>query len=507
MSTEPDKMSDENKKFVGEWWIPGKARRKVKGTLYLSPAGAGRLELIGLFKKEDLTSFFDVSKKNPEVIFGEAGGKSFSLFQNELSNKAIGLKIPHATLTPRLVLEGFQIKNLSERLFTDLVIEYNHLEEWCAENTFYGDLVFNDERPLRVNVTGIPFVTDPINLPSLKTDLVISHNITHQHRQFKRVELTDTVTMKFAADGVRSFEWFEETIEKFQVMLALFTGRAVYAERFALRGVAATPKSRKGKISAGTKFRVRVYYDQTRTALQEDSDSFPVIVPFSSIKTDAFEIINKYLESYEDYNQVFQLLLASVYQPDFLAQSRFLNLMQAIETFHRRSGEGKYLSVVLHDKLKIELAAAYEEVFKRFSDELSTPAGAITYPDDGVKSLAKLEKILTKRLDTSNEVSLRSRMELIFKGLSKNESELVCDKPGSFVHHTTSTRDYLTHYDKAAKAVALTGVKLFQATEGLRILLLLLIMRELGVERDLRVKLITDNERLNCTSFKAIEFE
>lgn len=474
--------------------------------MYLSSTGASRLELIGLFEKEDLTSFFDVSKKNPKVVFGEANGKSFSLFHNEVSEKAVGLKVPHATLTPRLVLEGFHVKDLSGEMFTDLTIEYTHLEEWCAENTFYGDMVFNDERPLRVNVTGIPFVSEPINLSSLKTDLVISHNIKHKHKKFKRVELTDTVTMKFTPDRARSFEWFEETIEKFQIMLALFTGKAVYAERFALLGTAAA-KSKKSKIGANSKFRVRVYYDQTQSALLEDSESSPAIVPFSSIKADASKIINKYLESYEDFNQVFQLLLASVYQPDFLAQSRFLNLMQAVETFHRRGGQGKYLSDPLHDKLKAELTATYKSAFKRLFDELSTPAGVVAYPEDDVKNLAKLEEILVKRLESSNEISLRSRMELIFKDLSKEEGKLVCDKPKSFIYHTTSTRDYLTHYDKSGKATALTGVKLFQATEGLRVLLLLLIMRELGIEKETRIKLITDNEKLNFRTFEAIEFE
>lgn len=480
---------------------------KGEGNFILLPVGESRLELIGLFEKEDITSFFDVSESNPKVVFGEAGGKRFSLFQNAVSNKAIGLKIPHATLSPRLVLEGVHVKDLSEEIFTDLTVDYTHLEDWCAENTFYGDLVFNDDRPLRVNVTGVPFVSDPMDLLSLNTKLVISHNIEHRHIKFKRVELTDTVAMKFTPETARSFEWFENVIEKFQIMLALFTGRAVYAEHFELRGVMARKSKNKSSGGVGSKFCVRVYYDQKRSALEEESELSPVIVPFARIKADAGQIINKYLESYEDFSQVFQLLLASVYQPDFLAQSRFLNLMQAVETFHRRGGQGSYLSASLHGKLKAELTVAYERVFKRFSDELSTAAGAAEYPEDDVKNLSKLEKILTKRLENSNDTSLRSRMELIFKGLSKEEVKLVCDNPGSFTHHTTSTRDYLTHYDKTGKAVALTGVKLFQATEGLRVLLLLLIMRKLDVEREERVRLISGNEKLNFRSFREMEFK
>lgn len=521
------------KTYVGEWWIPGKAKRKVKGILRLAAEGGGssRLELIGLFEQADLISFFDVSRNNPRVVFGEAGGRLFTLIQNHVSDKSIGLKVPHATLTPRLVLEGLHLKDLSKNLFTSMTVDYTHLEEWCAENVFYGDLVFDDEKPLRVNVTGIPFRSDPIALPSLDTELVIAHRIEPKQKKYKSVELTDTVTMKFKPAAPKSFEWFEELIEKFQIMLALFTGQAVYAERLALDGTAAVKKSKskKGKsVSRKDEAKticVRVYYDQMPPAARPDEpEARPAIIPFARIKTDAAKILNHYLEKYADLKQVFQLLLGSVYEPDFLAQSRFLNLMQAVETFHRRAGasgagvggaataatakeKGRYLSAALHDELKRELKSEYERIFKRFADELRLPAGKSAYPEDSAESLAKLEKIFIKRLDLSNEASLRSRLELIFKNLSKEEAKLVCDKPKSFIHHTTATRDYLTHYDESGKASALTGIELFRATEGLRVLLLVLIMRELGIEEKARVEIVGQSERLNFRGYRAVEFD
>lgn len=505
-------LAMEEKKFVGEWWIPGKARRKVKGTLYISLTGESRLELIGLFEDEDITSFFNASDNNPKIIFGDAGGKIFSLYQNETSDKAIGLKVPHVTFTPGLILEGLHRKDLSENKFTSLIFNYTHLEDWCAEKTFFGDVVISDEgKALRVNVTGVPFTSDPIQLPSLKSVLIISHRIEHQHQKFKKVELTDTVTMKLTPESTQSFEWFETALEKFQIMLALFTGRAVYPERCVLEGIQNSKSKKAGSFSSGSgsQIRVQVYYRKKRNASKDESDDRQVIVPFNSIKNNASEIINNYLEKYDDLEQVFQLIIASAYQPDFLAQSRFLNLMQAVETFHRRIGgrKGKYLSESLHERLKAELEADYNLIFKKLSDELSTPAGAAAYPDDKVSVLIKLNQLLVKRLENSNEISLRSRMELIFKELSKTETKLITDKAGSFVHHSTSTRDYLTHYDKSRKNTALKGLKLFQTTVGLEILLLLLIMRELGIDEDSRIRLIRGNGRLNFRNFRTVDFK
>ena len=181
--------------------------------------------------------------------------------------------------------------------------------------------------------------------------------------------------------------------------------------------------------------------------------------------------------------------------------------MQALETFHRRTQPGRYLSVSLHSKLVGEVETAYEGIFGDLSAEITAPSGKTIFPDDDAKTLGELKKVFVGRLSSSNEKSLRSRMTVIFKNLSKQEAALVTDKTKSFIHHTTSTRDYLTHHDITKRKEALRGLELFKATESLKILIWILFMKELGIEETTRIGLVKQNQKLNFRSYSGISYE
>lgn len=498
-------MANENEnKFVGEWWIPGKARQKVKGTLYISPESRARLNLIGTLGKPDSKSLFSFGKSHPKIILGSSNGKRFSLFENYISEDATGAMTPHMTLEPRLVLEGTHIKSLSDEVFSDLTVDYSHLEEWCAEEIFSGTASYAaDWKPLRYDFYAVPFKSDPIKLTSINSELVISHQIQVNDQRFKKIEFTDLVTLNLSSETPKNYEWFEDLIERFQLMFALFTGKAVYPESFYLKYI--DSKTKKGKRSKGTI--VKAYYHFPDKENDNELDHRDVIIPLRSIKSNIFEILNNYIDKYENLKDVIELFLGTIYQPPFLAQSRFLNLMQALETFHRRTQPGRYLSESLHSKLIGKVETAYEDIFGDLSAEITTLPGKAAFPDDDAKTLGELKKVFVGRLISSNEKSLRSRMTTIFKDLSKQEAALITDKSKSFIHHTTSTRDYLTHHDKSKKKEALKGLELFKATESLKILIWILFMKELGINEITRIGLVKQNQKLNFRNYSGISYE
>lgn len=95
-----------------------------------------------------------------------------------------------------------------------------------------------------------------------------------------------------------------------------------------------------------------------------------------------------------------------------------------------------------------------------------------------------------------NEKSLRSRIEKAFKSLMPDERRLVSGDTQMLIAKTVKTGNYLTHFTEELRAKKLTGLDLYQVSEGLKILLLLLLLSELGIDEPTRIKLIAENPAL-----------
>jgi len=133
-----EKVTDKNKIHSGWWWIPGRKKQKAQGSLYLPTDGIIKLEL-----HDNLGVNGSI---NPQIIHGIAiSGKEFTLLNNAGAEFISGLSGYYCSFNPAIVLEGAHISDLSKQLFTDLVVDFTHLEEWCAEQTIFGEGFLNDD--------------------------------------------------------------------------------------------------------------------------------------------------------------------------------------------------------------------------------------------------------------------------------------------------------------------------------------------------------------------------
>ena len=188
------------------------------------------------------------------------------------------------------------------------------------EQTIFGEALLSDEyRVVRQEYRAVPLSGQPIRLASIKTDLVISHRIQPEYEKYRELKLTDTVLLKFTVKSAKSFEWFEKLIEKFQSVLAFFTGKPVYPQRIILKS-----KATKNKKKAVPPNQVTVYAGQSEKSLDESFDDKQVFVPYRAIAANASQVIDKFLMDYDDLKPVVDLFLGNIYQPPFLAQNRFI---------------------------------------------------------------------------------------------------------------------------------------------------------------------------------------
>jgi len=71
------------------------------------------------------------------------------------------------------------------------------------------------------------------------------------------------------------------------------------------------------------------------------------------------------------------------------------------------------------------------------------------------------------------------------------------DAPGKFCEDVTATRNYLTHYTSELQAQAFRGGQLYAAYLRLRVLVTVVLFKELGIEeRDIRQLLASSHARL-----------
>jgi hypothetical protein len=187
-----------------------------------------------------------------------------------------------------------------------------------------------------------------------------------------------------------------------------------------------------------------------------------MLLPFRDLEqTDLAEVLFKnWFEREEELRPVCDLLLSTVYSPGQYVQSTFLSLAQAVESFHRRVYGGTYVSEEEYSLIKQALIDAI-------------PEGA----DEAFSAK------LTGTLGYGNELSLRSRLEFLFRSVQLEHFVSLSgnDDPRKFVQVLLNLRNYLTHY-KGRKPEILEGVvDLYNLNRRIAALLMLMVFKHLGL--------------------------
>ena len=149
---------------------------------------------------------------------------------------------------------------------------------------------------------------------------------------------------------------------------------------------------------------------------------------------------------------VYDLYFGTLYNPGMYLNNEFLNLVQAIESYHRRTMKNYELAEDQHQKRIAEILSAV--------------------PD-------KYEEWLGKKLKYSNEPSLRKRLRDILKSCPEALNQVIRNKK-SFINNTIVTRNYWTHFDPELKEQSAKNGELFKLVSRLRILLQSCLLKELG---------------------------
>jgi hypothetical protein len=157
-----------------------------------------------------------------------------------------------------------------------------------------------------------------------------------------------------------------------------------------------------------------------------------------------------------DLDPVYRLFLGTVYNPRSYLEQRFLNLVQALEVYHRRVLYAPDLPKKEHEKRVEEILDAVPKEHRGW---------------------------LERKLQVVSEPSLNQRLHEIFKKhLSIVESVIDRKKKAraEFIEKVVATRNYRTHFDDSKKDKAARGEELYQIVRKLNLVLEACLMEEIG---------------------------
>jgi hypothetical protein len=190
-----------------------------------------------------------------------------------------------------------------------------------------------------------------------------------------------------------------------------------------------------------------------------------MLIPFDLIKNNFPAILTKWLYNTNLYH-IYNLYCGACYNIELFIENKFINLTQALESYHRQVYDGKYQSDdEYHDSIYQEFKAIIEKNVHNANYRIS----------------------LIKKIEYLNEYSYQKRLKEIFKTIPP---KILSDLLGSvrkqlhFIKKIVEMRNHLTHFSKKTKQLSDNSKNLYYYYNILKIIIEICLLKESGLTWD-----------------------
>jgi hypothetical protein len=460
-------------KYEGFWWLPEDPTIKISGTLFFDPKTGGRLELIGTFK-----TFDDLKQINKEalsssllIILGlSVEGKAITLYK--CFETSFSLSFPGITRSAffvNIIFIGCHFEKEEEILLDEVSINYSNLNEWAGISGFKENTEFDQSYRLKKFSISYEY---PIAISSeVKIGTIyLAFYFNSKSESAYSFNFGQTTYFRIVPSSPRDLIWYLDGVMKnIRDFLSLAIGRASYSNIIISKSKGCYTKLAKGEIVLNDIF----IYHRTGLFSEPSKPVYPheMLFTFNDISTNFENIMNNWIMKAGVLQPVYDLYFGTLYNPSLHLNYQFLSLAQAIESYHRRIFDGKYVS-----------DEAYESQKDAFIGAI-LPGTEISFKES-----------LCNKIEYMNEFSLSKRLKYIIAKFSEIISSIV-ESPDIFIWDVKNTRDYLTHYDEKLERKAKKGQDLYWLVQKMRALVEICLLSELGIEDKTIKILVTRNQR------------
>lgn len=427
------KIRNEMEEFTasGYWWLPGKDDHELGGSVTFSKKEGAHLELLGMFG--DLpVALFERSAPFPTIYGVTTDGKKMTLVNCQsvsAHGNLMGMGVPTETLRVGMIVVGDHIEDFPAMPLRRVTFRVSNLEDWLTRRG-----VTRTMSPS----SGDPFVISYVRptLPSIRIPggtLSFLFGWSSFQTDFRTAGIDEYAAVQVSrSDGftfdeaIRNYVW---PIQNLLTLCALEPSDVVEV-RVEARGRAKSQPTR-----------LQVYYQSSIEAPERDKPLLftDMFMTAAQMGAGLPSLIRGWLASSESLRSVLNLYFAVMSGKWMFLESRFINLVQAAEVFHRYTYPNFIVSKALHKKRVTEVLDHAHEKHREW-----------------------LEGVL----NFSNEPRLGTRLETVVDatssifGWSAEEQQIL-------VKQARDTRHYLTHYDPKGAKKAVGGERLYWLSEML----------------------------------------
>lgn len=427
--------------WTGQWWITDRPSVKLSGLLRYDSSDRITLQLIG--SPRDIENFnTGIPFPSDKTVNGIAETGTLCTLMNIIEYR-------DSKLTMLYLFVGAHFMTKNEIVFSSLKVRFLNFENWMCQDPYeINESLLNHSCAYRAP-NGFDI---SLQKPRVRIETAFAYHM--QRAQFQNVEMEHKAYIKVTPERNEPFDYYRQVIVVLKDLLTLLIGKVVYHKE--LYGYMINAE--------GLTVEVGIVIAESRIAHADDLRCEDMIAPFPKVRERLPSILDKWFESYGRMKSVYNLFFGALSNPYLFQEFRFLSLIQALESFHRIIKGGKYI-----DDSSEEWKGAVKLMIA------SIPS-----------SLEKSHKqSLEKKIEFGYQYSLRKRMKELTSSISPDSLRRMSPKQNNgdyFTKRIVEARNYFTHYDELNRPQSFTGGELDKAVERLKLLLILLLMKEIGVD-------------------------
>ena len=434
-------MIKEEMKLSGYFWLPKNEKKQIPGTLYISKNGDIELEILG--KLSDSEDF----ETDIPIICGNVENKNYITLEDSFYVSQ-GLPFPDMISKSKIISNyaylGVTCTEKNNLMFDEFTFSLDGITEWIGKSgidvSHSKDYTETDVKYKKLKDLEYELID------GYKLIFLLSGSIYRSSGNFE-VKFTQRVKVKIVSKTLRSLKEFINLSWKIINFFSFSINNTL-----SIKDVKVTSKDiTRRMLERDIPVEIETIYKSTNYI--EDKYSYhpyKMLFTFADIESNFEAKIKYWLQNYKVIEPTLNLYFSVKQNNHTHIESEFLFLIQALETYHRRTSNEKFME---------------EEKYKLLTSTLMRCC-----PEDQ-------KEWLEGKLKFGNEISLRKRIQQLiepFKDLIGTNKERK-----SIIGKIVDTRNYLTHYNKDLKNNAVEGIKLINVNKKLEGLLELSFLKEL----------------------------
>ncbi|NET42545.1 HEPN domain-containing protein [Okeania sp. SIO2B3] len=462
----------ENIEYSGYWWLPSEPDLKIAGILKFKNTEGIKLQLIGSF-----LNFYTAGKipTNIPIILGVVHREIITICNSINSHsRRSSPGFASQEYTSELALIGRHFTKPDEILFNKARVRYSYLSDWAdlpliKREPDLRDLDWNKERELRFTYTA----PEDIEAKTTYGKFSVIYNCSEAGKR-ESIDLKQFVSLMIQPNeelSCKDFHFkFIHPLNNFITFATDRTNCITELEFYSRHGDTDIVDSRYSLDEIPIKAIYKTYYPDRKKLdklLFHNKIFSEMLFSLSDIKSDFSLIMQRWFNSVEKLDSVLNLFFSIKYKPDIYLESKFLNLVQAVESYHRRQIKNHVLPEDEHKERKERILGSVPSEYQEW---------------------------LKEKLNYSNEPTLKERLIELLELIPEITKQLIKDKE-VFATQVKNARNYFTHYNKSLKKKVPQPEELSWFIELLSFILQACILKELGCTSERCHQLLNRNKR------------